>query len=457
MLSSPSPYREIDRDHHLHPFTNHFRLGEKGVRVIREAKGVYVWDVDGNKLLDGMSGLWCVNIGYGRDELAQAAYRQMKKLPYYNNFFQCSNEPAVLLSERLAKLAPGFSHVFYTNSGSEANDTVVRLVRHYWSMEGKPDKDIIISRRNGYHGSTMAGASLGGMQPMHAQGGLPIEGIAHVMQPYAFGEGRGEDPEEFGLRAARDLENKIEELGSDRVAAFIGEPVQGAGGVVIPPESYWPEVQRICKEHDVLLVADEVICGFGRLGRWFGSQHYGINADLMPIAKALTSGYAPMGGVLVGGRVAEAFTGKDFEFAHGFTSSGHPVCAAVAIENLRIMEQEGIIDYAREKAAPRFGEALASLAEHPLVGEVRSREMLGAIELVKEKGQLAPFDDVGAAGAICRDLAVQNGVVMRAVRDTMVLAPPLVISDAEIDELAAKVGAVLDQAHEALARAGTVH
>lgn len=443
-------YRRIDSLHHLHPFTNHMRLADAGTRIITEAQGVYIWDSDGNRILDGMAGLWCVNVGYGRKELAEAAAAQMRRLPYYNSFFQSASEPTVLLSERLASLADGFSHVFFTNSGSEANDTVVRMVRHYWSLLGQPGRSVIVSRRNAYHGSTVAAASLGGMAFMHAQGGLPIPGIEHIAQPYAFGEGRGKDPGEFGLEAARDLQRKIDEVGADRVAAFIAEPVQGAGGVVIPPDSYWPEIARICEANGILLVADEVICGFGRLGRWFGSQHFGIKADLMPIAKGLTSGYLPMGGVMVGSKVAEVFANRDFEFAHGYTYSGHPACAAVALENLRILEDEDILARVRDQTAPSFQKALATLADHPLVGEVRGVGMLGAIELVRDRDGAVRFDESAEAGKVCRDAALDAGLVMRAARDTMLLSPPLTITMAEIDELAGRARKALDRSLEVL-------
>ncbi len=265
-------WQERDARHYMHPFTDYKELSAKGSRIITRADGIYIWDSDGNKILDGMAGLWCVALGYGQKELIEAAYRQMQELPYYNSFFQTAHPPAIELSELLGDISPErFNHSFLTGSGSEANDTVIRLVRRYWDLVGQPDKQIIVGRKNAYHGSTIAAASLGGMSEMHKQGGLPIPGIVHIEQPYYFGLGGELSPEEFGLQQARLLEQKIKELGQQNVAAFIGEPVQGAGGVIIPPDSYWPEIQRICDDSDILLIADEVITGFGRLGEWFGS------------------------------------------------------------------------------------------------------------------------------------------------------------------------------------------
>ena len=291
------------------------------------AEGVYIYTSEGEKILDGMSGLWCVALGYGRKELTEAAHRQMLELPYYNSFFQSSNTPAIELARILTEVTPPqFNHVFYTGSGSEANDTLIRLVRRYWQLLGKPERNVIISRWNGYHGSTIAGASLGGMKPMHEQlgpaGELP--GIAHINQPYWFGEGGELTPAEFGLARARELEQKILEIGPERVAAFVGEPVQGAGGLVIPPETYWPEIQRIIDKYGILFASDEVICGFGRTGQWFGCEHYGTRPDFLTMAKALSSGYLPIGGLMVGARVAEVLIDKGGEFFHGFTYSGHP-------------------------------------------------------------------------------------------------------------------------------------
>lgn len=449
---STADWQSSDHRHYLHPFTDYKELGQKGSRIISRANGVYIWDSDGNQILDAMSGLWCVNLGYGRQELVEAAYRQMQELPYYNSFFQTAHPAAIELSELLSEVSPDqFSHTFFTGSGSEANDTVIRLVRRYWDLLGCPDRQTIISRKNAYHGSTIAAASLGGMAEMHAQGGLPIPGIVHIEQPYYYGLGGSLSPDEFGLRQARLLEEKIRELGKDKVAAFIGEPVQGAGGVIIPPDTYWPEIQRICKENDILLVADEVITGFGRLGEWFGSTYFDIEPDLMPFAKGVTSGYLPLGGVLVGDRIADVIVSDGGEFAHGFTYSGHPAACAVAMANIRILRDEGIIARVKQKTAPYFRKQWSSLAEHPIVGEARSLGLVGAIEIVKDKAGRERFAKQDKAGARCRDFCFDNGVVMRAVGDSMIVAPPLIMENKHIDELIDKARRCLDLTAAALA------
>jgi putrescine aminotransferase len=448
-------WQALDAAHYLHPFTDHKSLAARGTRVITRAEGVYLHDSEGHRILDGMSGLWCVALGYGRHELAEAAYRQMQELPYYNSFFQCANPPAIELADRLARLSPPqFQHAFFTGSGSESNDTLVRMVRRYWELRGQPRRQVIISRWNGYHGSTMAGASLGGMKAMHSQGGLPIPGIVHIGQPYWFECGGELDPDEFGLKAARELEQKILEIGPDKVAAFIGEPVQGAGGVIIPPRTYWPEVQRIIDRYGILFASDEVICGFGRTGDWFGCEHYGTRPDFMTLAKAITSGYQPLGALMVADRVAEVLVGEGGEFFHGFTYSGHPVAAAVANANLEIMERERIVERVRTEIAPYWAARWRELGDHPLVGEARTLGLFGALELVPRKPSRAFFPERGTVGTRCRDLSVRNGLVMRAVWDTMIAAPPLVITPAEIDELVAKAVQTLDQLHHELRRDG---
>ena len=440
-----SDWQAIDSAHHLHPFSNTKALAEEGCRVITRADGIYIWDSDGKRLLDGMAGLWCVNIGYGRTELAEAAHRQLLELPYYNNFFKTSAPPAIELSGLLAEItAPHLNHVFFTNSGSEANDTVFRLVRRYWDLAGKPGKEVFISREHAYHGSTVAAASLGGMKPMHEQGHLPIPGITHIGAPYWYRDGGDLSPEEFGRTAAHWLEQKINELGADRIAAFIGEPVQCAGGLIVPPESYWPEIQRICREYDILLVVDEVICGFGRLGAWFGSDYYRLQPDLTPIAKGLSSGYLPVGGVMVGDRVADLLIAEGEEFAHGFTYSGHPVACAAAIANIGIMRNEQMVENVRDNTGPYLERRWNELAQHPLVGETRGVGFLRALELVKNKQAREYFDPVGSAGQICRDICFNNGLVMRAIRDTMVISPPLIMTREQIDELIELVNKCLD-------------
>jgi putrescine aminotransferase len=446
-------WQALDREHYLHPFTDTRALGAEGCRVIVRGEGVYVWDSEGNRMLDGMAGLWCVNLGYGRRELAEAAYRQLLELPFYNSFFKTAHPTAIELARLLAEVAPpAVNHVFFTNSGSEANDTVLRLVRRYWDVLGKPDKSVIVSRYDSYHGSTIAAGSLGGLKAMHEQGHLPIPGIAHIAPPYWYRDGGELAPDAFGLAAAAALEAKILEVGADRVAAFFGEPIQGAGGVIIPPDTYWPEIARICRKYDLLLVVDEVICGFGRLGRWFGSQHYGVEPDLMPIAKGLSSGYMPIGGVLIADRVARPIIGQGGEFHHGFTYSGHPAACAVAIANINILREEGIIERVARDTGPYLQARWRELADHPLVGEARGVGFIGALELVRDKARRAFFEPVGQVGTLCRDICFRGGLVMRAVRDTMIIAPPLIATRAEIDELVALARQCLDRTAEALAR-----
>ena len=358
--------RRLDLAHHL-PAQQNYRLMEQlgGSRIIVRAKGSRIYDADGRELLDGMAGLWCVNVGYGREELARAAYDQMLELPFYNTFFRTATAPVVLLATQLAKLTGGeLTHFFFSNSGSEANDTALRLVRHYWTSVGQPRRQIFISRWNAYHGSTVAAASLGGMKHMHVQGGLPIPGIEHVMQPYWFGEGFGERPEAFAERAANAIEERILAVGPENVAAFIGEPVQGAGGVIIPPAGYWPRVEAICRRHGILLVCDEVICGFGRLGRGFGHQHFEVTPDVVTMAKGLSSGYAPISATAVHARIVNALKEKNDEFAHGFTYSGHPTAAAVALKNIEIIEREGLVQRVATDAGPYFAAALARVGAH---------------------------------------------------------------------------------------------
>jgi putrescine aminotransferase len=449
---SRSEWQELDRQHYLHPFTDHKDLAKKRSRIITRADGVYIYDADGNKILDGMSGLWCVNAGYGRERLVEAATRQLRELPYYNSFFQCAHPPSIELSRILGEVTqPQFNHVFYTGSGSESVDTMIRMIRRYWELMDQPDRQVIIARVNAYHGSTIGGTSLGGMKLQRAQGGLLVPGIEHIPQPYWFGSDRTLSPAEFGKQVAGELEKRIQQVGPDKVAAFVGEPIQGAGGVIIPPETYWPEIQRICDEYGILLVTDEVICGFGRLGKWFGADHYGVKPDLMTFAKGVTSGYLPLGGVMVGDRVSDVLVDRGGEFFHGFTYSGHPASCAVAIENIRIIQEEKLIERVRDDIGPYLQEKWHTLADHPLVGETRMVGLMGALELVKNNESLERFDADDGVGTVCRDILVNNGLVMRAVGDSIVTAPPLTLSHEEADEMIEKAWKCLDLTAKAIA------
>ncbi len=429
-----------DAAHHLHPFTNTGALNAKGARVITGAEGVYLWDSEGNKILDGMAGLWCVNMGYGRKELTAAASSQMDQLAYYNTFFQTTNTPAARLAKEIASVTPGdLNRIFFANSGSEAIDTIIRMVRQYWCIEGKPYKNILISRENAYHGSTVGGTSLGGMSGMHKQGAPLMPGVERIRQPYWYGEAGDMSEEEFGIACASALEEKILEVGPDNVAAFVGEPIQGAGGVIVPPANYWAEIQKICKKYDILIAADEVICGFGRTGSWFGSETFGITPDIISMAKGLSSGYLPISAVAVGDRIADALTAHDDDFNHGFTYSGHPVAAAVALENIRLMKEENIVEYVGKEIGPYFQQQLREvLGDHPLVGHIEGVGLVAGMALVKDKASKEGFGEGIDIGMICRDHCFANGLIMRAVGRRMVLSPPLVISKAEVDELCEK-------------------
>jgi putrescine---pyruvate transaminase len=438
-------WQAADAAHYLHPFTDFKSLASKGSRVITHADNIYLWDSDGAKMLDAMSGLWCVNVGYGRQELIDAATRQLKELPFYNSFFQTATPPAIELAELLSEVTPPqFRHVFFSGSGSEGNDTIVRLVRRYWDLLGQPERTTIISRKNAYHGSTMAGASLGGMSGMHAQGGLPIPGIVHIEQPFWFEHGKGMSRDAFGVKAAGWLEEKILELGADKVAAFIGEPVQGAGGVIVPPPTYWPEIQRICDKYGTLLVSDEVICGFGRTGRWWGCETFGFRPDLMTFAKGVTSGYIPLGGVMVGDRVAGVLIDQGGEFTHGYTYSGHPVACAVAVANIRLIQREKLVERVHDDLGPYLARHFAVLAEHPLIGEAQSVGLMGALQIVRDKVSGELFDSSLEVGMVCRAHCFGNGLIMRAVGDRMIIAPPLVMTRAQIDEMVVLIRRCLD-------------
>ncbi|MDG0024194.1 aspartate aminotransferase family protein [Trinickia sp. Y13] len=445
-VPSTADYRALDAAHHLHPFSDMAALNRAGSRVIVKADGVYLWDSDGNRIIDGMAGLWCVNVGYGRKELAEAAYRQLSTLPYYNTFFKTTHPPVIELSALLAELAPEpFNHFFYCNSGSEGNDTALRIVYRYWATQGKPSKKYVISRWNGYHGSTIAGATLGGMAYMHEQMPSKVEHVVHIDQPYFFGEASADAaPDAFGLARARQLEAKILELGADNVAAFIGEPFQGAGGVIFPPATYWPEIERICRKYDVLLIADEVIGGFGRTGEWFAHQHFGFKPDLLTLAKGLTSGYVPMGAVALHERIARPII-ENGEFNHGLTYSGHPVAAAVAVANLTLLRDEGIVERVKADTGPYLQACLRQAFEdHPIVGEVAGAGLVAGIQLAQAPRMRTRFPNGGEIASLCRDFCFNGNLIMRASGDRMLLSPPLVITRAQIDEIVEKAKQAID-------------
>ncbi len=444
--------RRLDVAHHLPPQQDWQAVADMGgSRIIVRGEGCTIIDGDGQRLLDGMAGLWCVNVGYGRTELAEAAYAQMLELPYYNSFFKTVTPPTVTLAAKLSGLLGGhFSHIFFNSSGSEAIDTLIRTARHYWQVLGQPQRQIIISRTNGYHGSTIAGMSLGGMAPMHAQGGPLLPGIVHVMQPYKFADGFDEDADAFAARAAQAVEDAIIAAGPENVAAFIGEPVQGAGGVIIPPAGYWPRVEAICRKYGILLCCDEVICGFGRLGRWFGHQHYGITPDLVTMAKGLSSGYLPISAVGVADFIVDAIKANPDDFVHGYTYSGHPTAAAVALKNLEIIEREDLVRRTAEDTGPYLAQRLAHLSAHPLVGEARSLGLIGAVEIVAAPGTNRRFGAGGSAGIVVRDICIAKGLMVRGVKDSIVMSPPLIITHEEIDWMVDTIAAALDEAEPML-------
>ncbi len=445
-------WQHADNKHHLHPFTTHPALREAGPRVITHADGVYIYDSEGHQMLDGMAGLWCVQLGYSNDALVQAGTQALQTLPYYNSFFQTTNPYIAELSELISSLTPeGLDSIIFANSGSEANDTAIKMIRYYWNLCEKPDKKAIITREDAYHGVTLGAASMAGLKPMHPQFDLPLPGFHHIAPcPYYFGNGANLTPEAFTNVCVSALEDKILELGADNVAAFCGEPVMGAGGMRTPPPGYWPAIEAVCRKYDVLLWADEVICGFGRTGAWFGCQTYDFKPDIMTVAKGLSSGYQPISATILGGDIGPVIAKSEQEMAHGYTYSGHPVAAAVALANIREMIRLELVGADGQNRVTYFQEAIATLSDHSLVGEVRGVGFLGAVEIVEDKQTNARFHKDDEAGTTCRNFCVANGLIARAVGDTMVLSPPLIISEAEIDELVGKLRASLDLSAEAL-------
>ncbi|NIE78457.1 aspartate aminotransferase family protein [Pantoea sp. Ap-967] len=439
-------YQAGDAAHHIHAFLDQKALNAEGPRVMVGGERLHLWDSDGKRYLDGMSGLWCTQLGYGRKDLTAAAAAQMDQLAYYNMFFHTTHPAVIELSELLFSLLPGhYSHAIYTNSGSEANEVLIRTVRRYWQVVGQPAKKIMIGRWNGYHGSTLAATALGGMKFMHEMGGM-IPDVAHIDEPYWYAAGGELTPAEFGRRCALQLEEKILELGAENVAGFIAEPFQGAGGMIFPPESYWPEIQRICRQYDVLLCADEVIGGFGRTGEWFAHEYFGFQPDTLSIAKGLTSGYVPMGGLVLSQRIAEALVERGGVFAHGLTYSGHPVAAAVAIANLKALRDEGIVRQVKEDTGPYLQRILREVfANHPLIGQVQGAGLVAALQFAEDKGSRKRYANENDLAWQCRTYGFEEGVIIRSTLGRMIMAPALVANHGELDELVEKTRIAVDR------------
>ena len=452
---SNASWASRDVAHHVHPFTNIARLEEEGPFVVTRGQGIYVYDEAGREYIEGLAGLWCASLGFSEKRLADAAARQMNELPFYSTFGQKSHPAAIELAERLAELLPGpLNHIVFGNSGSDANDTAVKMVWYYNNARGRPRKKKIIARIKGYHGVTVAAASLTGLPYVHADFDLPIDNIRHADCPHFYRYGKpGETEDAFGLRMAESLDALIQREGPGSVAAFIAEPIQGTGGVIIPPATYFPAVQDVLKKHDVLLIADEVICGFGRTGNMFGSETMGLRPDIVTMAKALSASFLPISATAVSDEIHDVLRGhsdKVASFAHGFTYSGHPVCAAVANETLKIYAERDIVGHVRA-VAPRFQAGLRRLADNPIVGEVRGLGLFAGIELVRDKATKAPFDPAAGVGAAFEAAVMKEGLLLRARGDTIVLSPPLIITEAEVDELLARLGRAMDAAAEVAA------
>jgi len=444
----------------VHPYTNLKAHQTKGPLIISRGRGVNVYDDQGKEYIEGLAGLWCVSLGFNEPRLVDAARRQLEMLPYYHSFGSKSHGPAIELAERILDLLPeSMSKVLFNNSGSEANDTAIKLVWYYNNALGRPQKKKIVSRIKAYHGVTIASASLTGLPNNHRDFDLPISGIVHTGCPHHYRFAQAEESEEaFASRLAAELDALIEQEGPDTVAAFIAEPVMGAGGVLVPPPTYFDKVQPVLKKHDVLLIVDEVICGFGRLGTMFGLERFDIKPDMVVMAKQLTSGYQPMSATVISGPIYDALVQQSEKigvFAHGFTYSGHPVAAAVGVETLKIYEERRILDHVRS-VMPHFQERLRQLGNHPLVGEARGMGLIGAVELVNDKQSKKSFDPAVGAGPLAADLALKNGLVVRAAGDTVAICPPLIINDGEIDQLFDRLALTLDHTQAELRQRSVV-
>jgi len=445
----PDSIEAKDLAHLLHPTTHLKQHAQQGPTVHERAEGVYLWDNQGKQYLEGMAGLWCTALGYGNEELAEVAAQQMKQLSYSQLFAGKTHESSVLLAEKLKQLAPfDAGRVFYGLSGSDANDTQIKLMWYYNNAVGRPDKKKIISRRRGYHGVTIASGSLTGLPPFHKAFDLPMPGVLHTDCPHYYSEGlSGETEAQFVDRIVNNLEDLILKEGADTIAAFIAEPILGAGGVIVPPPGYYEKVQAVLRKHDIFFIDDEVICGFGRTGQAFGAQTMGITPTTMSVAKAVSSAYLPLSAVVIPEFMHEAFLSVSDElgvFGHGFTYSGHPVCAAVALRNLEIMQEQDLFTHAA-RVGEVFQQRLAGFADHPLVGEVRGAGLIGAAELVKEKDPRTPFKPAEGVGAHCAAACQDAGLIVRAMGDAVAFCPPLIITEDQVHEMFDKFAIGLDK------------
>lgn len=447
--------RDADRRHHVHPFTDHKALKAGGAFIAERGEGCELIGEGGIRLLDGMAGLACVNIGYGRSELVDAASDAMMTLGYYPSFQATTNPYVAALSEKIAQLAPGaLNRVAFANSGSEANETIVKMIRAYWRAKGQPQRQMIIARDLAYHGSTLYAASLNGLPFMHEPFGLPLSGISHIEAPYWYRLAGDLSVEDYGKKAAHALKQKITELGPENVAAFIAEPIQVTSGVIVPPETYWPEIVAICREEGILLVADEVVTGFGRTGHWFAQDHFGFEADFMTLAKGLSSSYQPIAAAVISDHVADVVLETGTPFQHGFTTSGHPVACAVALKNLQLIEDEGLVDRAGHMGAYLHETLKSAIGDHPLVGEIRGVGLLAGIELVRDKARRSHYPlEMGLCGHVA-NAALMQGVVIRPTGNSLVISPPFIIEKAQVDKLASALAGALDQIYGQLQAAG---
>jgi putrescine aminotransferase len=436
--------QDADRSFHLHPFTNHLEMHREGPQVIVSAQGCYLTDATGRRLLDGLAGLWCVNVGYGRREIIDAIHEQMSRLPYYCSFFNTTNEPAIRLAERLARLAPPrLQHSLFSNSGSEANETALKIIRAWQKLRGKTGKTKVLSRTFSYHGVTLATASLTGLPNCHGPFDLPLPGFIHTPAPHPYGVSSPLDPAAYGQWCIEETARIIHREGAETIAAMFVEPVQGAGGVIVPPDGYLTALRQLCRENDILFVADEVISGFGRLGAWFASTLWDLDPDLITLAKGITSGYLPLGATLVSDEIAQDVIRSGY-FSHGFTYSSHPTTAAAALANLDLLERDHLVASVRDEIGPYFQRKLGEFADHPAVGEVRGAGLIGALELLPRAGK-AGLNPTSPLGARAARIAREEGVIVRGIRDLIALSPPFTITREEVDLLFAAVRRTLER------------